>query len=82
LGLLNCNRFGEYFFDNSHQLAIKAVKAFEKPAIEKQAIASGRPVVELEREQRYPFSKAQVFTTNVPPRGQQQQQRQQFGYSK
>jgi hypothetical protein len=48
------------------------VKDFEKPALEKQAIASGRPLVELEREQRYPFAKPQVYATNFPQRGQQQ----------
>ncbi len=72
LGLLNANRFGEFFFDNVHQLATKAVKEFEKPALERQAIASGRPMAELEREQRYPFAKPQVFMSNNAPRNNQQ----------
>jgi hypothetical protein len=39
---LNANRLGEFFFDNVHQLATKAVKEFEKPALEKQAICFGK----------------------------------------
>jgi hypothetical protein len=61
LGLLNGNRFGQYFFDNNLQIATKAVKAFEKPNLEQQAMASGRPVVELERERRAIFADAKTL---------------------
>jgi hypothetical protein len=50
-------------------LATKAVKEFEKPALERQAIASGKTMAELEREQRYPFAKPQVFLSNNGQRG-------------
>jgi hypothetical protein len=41
-------------------LATQAIKAFEKPHMEQQAAALGKPVVELERDRRYIYSKAQV----------------------
>ncbi len=75
---LNSNRFGQYSFDNLLQLAIKAVKEFEKPNLEQQAIAPGRPVVELERERRAIFADAKVLQ-NAPfqnkPQFRQQQNR-------
>jgi hypothetical protein len=61
LGHLNGNRFGEYFFDNLPQLAIKAVKEYEKPNLEQQALTTGRPVVELERERRSIFADAKTL---------------------
>jgi hypothetical protein len=71
LGLLNGNRFGQFFFDNVPQLATEAIKAFEKPNLEQQAAAMGKPVVELERERRYIYSKAQVHDRPQTARPQQ-----------
>jgi hypothetical protein len=70
LGHLNGNRFGQYFFDNLPQLAIKAVKEFEKPNLEQQALASGRPVVEIERERRAVFADARVLNSSFQPKPQ------------
>jgi hypothetical protein len=72
LGLLNGNRFGQYFFDNNLQIATKAVKAFEKPNLEQQAMATGRPVVDLERERRTIFADARMLN------GPYQQQKSKF----
>jgi hypothetical protein len=60
LGLLNCNRFGEYFFNNEKSLAIKAIKAEALPTMESKAAGSGRTLVEVQRDERYKFSKAEV----------------------
>jgi hypothetical protein len=67
---LNGNRFGQYFFDNLAQLATKAVKEYEKPNLEQQALASGRPVVDLERERRAIFADARVLHGNFQPKAQ------------
>jgi hypothetical protein len=72
LGLLNGNRFGQYFFDNLPQLATKVVRDFEKPNLEQQAITTGRPVVELERERRSIFADARML------HGPYQQQKPKF----
>jgi hypothetical protein len=68
LGLLKGNRFGQYFFDNYHELAVKAIKEFERPNLEQQAAAYGRPLVELERERRYIYSEAKTlqYRPNAP----------------
>jgi hypothetical protein len=69
--LLNGNRFGQFFFDNTPQLAIAAIKAFERPHMEQQAAATGRPVVDLERERRYIYSKPTSLDRPAPQRQNQ-----------
>jgi hypothetical protein len=51
-------------------LATKAVREFEKPNLEQQAIAAGRPVVELERERRAIFADAKVLNPPYQPKPQ------------
>ncbi len=63
LGLLNCNRFGENFFDDVHQIATKAVREEGKASLEQKAITTGKPLVELERQVRYTFAKAQTLNS-------------------
>jgi hypothetical protein len=73
LGLLNSNRFGEYFFDDVHQLATKAVKEEGKASLEQLAITTGKPLVEVERETNYTFSSAKTY--NRPPKAANQNQK-------
>jgi hypothetical protein len=70
LGLLNCNRFGEYFFNNEKKLANTAIKAEAVPTLESKAAGLGRTLVEVQRDERYKFAKADVFGRQF---GQQQQ---------
>jgi hypothetical protein len=75
--LLNCNRFGQFFFDNVPQLATKAIKAFERPNLEQQAAITGKPLVELERERRYIYSDAKTYDrpqSSRPPNNNQNNQ--------
>jgi hypothetical protein len=81
LGLLDCNRFGEYFFNNQKALATKAIKAEAVPTMESRAAGTGRTLVEVQRDLRYPFAKAQVFGYG-PPRPQPQQQKNNFSRKK
>jgi hypothetical protein len=83
LGLLKGNRFGQYFFDNFHELAVKAIKEFEKPNMEQQAAATGRPVVDLERERRYIYSEAKTlsYRPNAPGNNQGRQNNNNGGYN-
>jgi hypothetical protein len=73
LGLLNGNRFGEYFFDDVHQLATEAVKKEGKALLEQKAITTGRPLVEVERQARFTFQDAKSY--DRPPNNQSQNQR-------
>jgi hypothetical protein len=61
LGLLDCNRFGEYFFNNQKSLATKAIKAEAVPTMEARAVGTGRTLVKVQRDLRYPFAKPQAY---------------------
>jgi hypothetical protein len=70
LGLLNGNRFGEYFFDDVHQLATKAVREEGKASLEQRAITTGKPLVEVEREVNYTFQSAKSYDRPQQSHGQ------------
>jgi hypothetical protein len=76
LGLLDCNRFGEYFFNNQKSLANAAIKAEAMPTMEAKAAGSGRTLIEVQRDERYKFAKADVFSRQYEARNQQQGQQQ------
>jgi hypothetical protein len=67
---LDCNRFGEYFFNNQKALANAAIKAEAIPTMEAKAAGSGRTLVEVQREERYKYAKADIFAKGYDPRSQ------------
>jgi hypothetical protein len=75
LGLLDCNRFGEYFFNNQKKLANAAIKAEAVPTMESKAAGTGRTLVEVQRQLRYPFVDAKTaYRPYVPPNQNQNNQ--------
>ncbi len=78
LGLLDCNRFGEYFFNNEKKLAMAAIKAEAVPTMEAKAAGSGRTLVEVERQERYPFMKPQVAEKLYVQKNQNQNQQREY----
>jgi hypothetical protein len=51
-------------------LGIKAIKESERPNLEQQAAASGKTLVELERERRYIYSDAKTHNKPAQSRNQ------------